>query len=103
MTTVTVAECDPTNNRADMFDNSGPPEKGQCTAATQADEQPAIVCNGILCYVYNKMDIGEGALYWACFFVSAIVSSHITKCIRHVLHTVDEIIKKRWRQQKTAC
>ena len=57
MTTVTVAECDPTNNSADVFDNSGPPEKGQCTAATQADEQPAIVCSGILCYVYNKMDI----------------------------------------------
>ena len=30
------------------------------------------------------------------FFVSAIVSSHITKCIRNVLHTVDHLIKKRW-------
>ena len=46
MTIVTVADCDPTNNMADVFDNSGPPEKGQCTAATQADVQPPIVCNG---------------------------------------------------------
>ena len=42
------------------------------------------------------MNVGEGALYWACFFVSAIVSTHITKCIRNVVHTVDDIIKKRW-------
>ena len=46
--------------------------------------------------------LGEGALYWACFFVSAIVSTHIAKCIRNVLHTVDYITKKRWWQQKTA-
>ena len=46
MTIVTVADCDPTNNMADVFDNSGPPEKGQCTAATQAVVQPPIVCNG---------------------------------------------------------
>ena len=37
---------------------------------------------------------GRG-LYWACFFVSAIVSTHTTKCIRNVLHTVDCITKKR--------
>ena len=57
MTTVTVADCDPTNNRADAVDNCGPPDRGQHNAATQADVQPLIVCNGILCYLFNKMDI----------------------------------------------
>ena len=28
-----------------------------CNVATQADVQPLIVCNGILCYLFNKMDI----------------------------------------------
>ena len=57
MTTVTVADCDPTNNRADAVDNCGPPDRCQRNAATQADVQPLIVCNGIPCYLFNKMDI----------------------------------------------
>ena len=58
MTTVTVAECEPPNNGADAVNNCGQPDSGQRrpTAATQTDGQPPIVCNGILCYLYNKMD-----------------------------------------------
>ena len=58
MTTVTVAECEPPNNGADPVNNCGQSDSGQRrpTAATQTDGQPPIVCNGILCYLYNKMD-----------------------------------------------
>ena len=57
MTTVIVADSDPSDNGADVVDNCSPPASGQCTVATQADVQPPIVCNGILCYLHNKMDI----------------------------------------------
>ena len=58
MATVTVAECEPPNNGADAVNNCGQPDSGQHgpTAATQTDGQHPIVCNGILCYFYNKMD-----------------------------------------------
>ena len=58
MATVTVAECEPPNNGAHAVNNCGQPDSGQRrpTAATQTDGQPPIVCNGILCYLYNKMD-----------------------------------------------
>ena len=58
MATVTVAECEPPNNGADAVNNCGQPDSGQRrpTAATQTDGQPPIICNGILCYLYNKMD-----------------------------------------------
>ena len=58
MATVTVAECEPPNNGADAVNNCGQPDSGQRrpNAATQTDGQPPIVCNGILCYLYNKMD-----------------------------------------------
>ena len=34
----------------------------------------------------NNRGRGPIYIYWARFFASAIVSTHITKCIRNVLH-----------------
>ena len=60
---------------------------------------PGFFYNGAVWEIYGLHVIIRsrgGGLILGMLFASAIVATHITKCIRNVLHTVDDIIKKRW-------
>ena len=49
---------------------------------------------------WHRLDIGEGALYWACFLVTATVTKQFAKSIFFALHFTEELVKKRWWPMK---
>ena len=98
MATVTVAECEPLNNGADAVNNCGQPDSGQRrpTAATQTDGQPPIVCNGILCYLNNKMDcMVHDTLVKLC---ADHFNANVTDTAKQLAYECDEVQKLGLRQ-----
>ena len=57
MVTVTTDHTDPENNGTDHTMNCSSTGHRQCIAEMQTDDHLQIICNGISCCLFNKMDV----------------------------------------------